>query len=402
MKKLSLPLLFLSVIYLLMTFFVGKIAEREIKIALPKSTMPDLSVELLSYTRHFFSATANSKISFRVDPETTITLNVNSTISHYPHQAVIKSEVQLADQQLAESAKKYFNTTSWLISEERIDIFSRLTGELKIVAGRYETASESLLSEPVQLNYQIDLKSSDTMMQLDWAGLTGTNEKMSLTVNGLQFSSTAENSERERNDYNLMIKEVLLEEKGGRSLLESFTLKGSRELGKTAQTFDMSNEIQLKSYQFNGVTNRSFVNNHLTLMLTGLYQPAFELLNGSSDDSEEIEDALVELIHNGMQVSLSEFHSQTPWGKVDGSFDITLHQGASLSDIMANPYILFDYINGDANIVLPAALLGEPTLSEPLQVGLMTGFLLQEEETLNLQTSFQQGELVVNGKVIPL
>ena len=59
-------------------------------------------------------------------------------------------------------------------------------------------------------------------------------------------------------------------------------------------------------------------------------------------------------------------------------------------------------MSGDARVVLPLRLLDEPAISEPLQLGIIAGFLEQNEQTLNLQTSFKQGELTVNGRVIPL
>jgi uncharacterized protein YdgA (DUF945 family) len=35
-------------------------------------------------------------------------------------------------------------------------------------------------------------------------------------------------------------------------------------------------------------------------------------------------------------------------------------------------------------------------------MGVMTGFLEVNDDTLNLQASFEKGELIVNGRVVPL
>jgi len=402
MKKLLLSLLTLAVVYVFMTFFVAGVMEKEIKSALSENNSPDFSTELLSYQRHLFSATATSKLVINIDPETIITLNVNSDISHYPHQGIIKSSVQFADPVLAERAQKYFNTTNWLITEEKIDLFSNLTGMLTVASGKYESDSEKFITEPLLLSYQINLNNESGAMQLDWAGLIGVTNEMSIGLNRLQLSANTGNAETQNSDYKLMIKEFILQEKDNHSLLEGFVLKGSSERGKTAQTVDTRNEVELRSYQISSDTEKVFTNNRMKFSVTGLYEPAFELLNGGTDDHQAVNSALVELVHNGAQITLSELNSQTPWGEVDGAFDLTLDQGASLIDIIANPYILFDYISGDASLALPVALLNEPILAEPLQMGVMTGFLLQEGESLNLQTSYLQGELLVNGQVIPL
>jgi len=402
MKKLSLSVLILAVIYISMTFLIGGMVEKEIRLAVSENEQPDLSIELLSYQRHFLSAIATSKMTITIDKETVFAFNVSSTISHYPHQAIIKSHIQFDDQLLSERAEKYFNTTKWLTSEERLDLFSQLTGVLTIAPGGYESGSEKIISEPLLLSYQIDLDDNSGAMQVDWAGLVAASDAITVGLNRLQFSANVEYSEIQESDYYLIIKELFVQQAESHSLLENFILKGRSEQGKGDQRIDMHNEVELGAYHINGFTQKTFTDNRMAFAVTGLYQPAFSLLNGDSADKREIESALVELVQNGGQVTLSELNSQTPWGEVDGAFDITLDQGASLIDIVANPYILLDYIDGDASLALPAALLDEPTLADPLEVGVMTGFLLQEGESLNLQTSFQQGELVVNGQVIPL
>jgi len=393
----------LAVIYLSMTFFVANMAEKEIKAAFYKHDSSDFSVQLINYQRHFFSATATSDVEIVVDSETTIKLNIISTIYHYPHQAVIENNIRLEDEVLSKRAETYFGTPNWLTSKEEIDIFSRLTGVLTLSSGQYNSEFETLSTEPLLFSYQIDLKEMEGHIQLDWAGISGTTDGTYIDLSALQFfSDIGKLANASDDDYQLSIEKIVMRQGSRHSILQGLTLKGHSKAGKTEKTIDTRNELLLESYQFNHQEKQTFNNSRIKFSLTGLYQPAFDLLNNGSDNHQEVESALVELIHNGAQLTLSQLNSQTPWGEVDGKFDITLAKGASLVDIMTNPYILFDYMSGDASLVLPTNLLTEPTLTEPLQMGLMTGFLLQKEETLNLETSFHQGELIVNGRVIPL
>lgn len=401
MKKLPISLFIVAVVYLSMTFFVGNLVEKEIKITLSENIQPDISVELLSYEREFFSATATSMLKIKVDPETTITLNVSSRIFHYPYQAVIKSNMQIADEYLSNKAQEYFSTPNWIYSEEVIDLTSHLKGLLTVVSGKYESGSESLMTDPLLVSYEMDLNNKSGDIQLDWSGIIGSLNGTAVELDTLQLNNHIGELDKQ-NNYELTIKKVNIQQGTHHSLLEDFLIKGNSKQGKEDKTVDTNNEIVLRSYQLNDGKQRTFTDNRIKFALTGLYQPALELLNSGSDDSDELEKAFIELIYNGAQVTLSELKSQTPWGKVDGQFDFTLDSGASLESIATNPYILFDYISGDASLVLPISLLDEPILAEPLQMGVMTGFLAQEEKTLNFETTFQQGELVVNGRVIPL
>jgi len=403
MKKLAIPLLIFAVIYLLMTFVVAELTEKELKKALVESEGPDLAINLLSYRRHFFTATAISKVHITLDQETTVILNITSHISHYPFQAVMKNEIEIADKALADRAESYFGSPNWLRSEEKINLFSQLTGQLSIASGKYEGESEVLSSGPIKINYQVDLKNKSAKFDFDWVGISSSYYGTDMQFNSLQLSSNlADLSQPSDYDYKLIVDNIEIKQKDSHSLLEGLQLIGRSRQGKVEKTIDTSNELLLRSYQFNNGLQQIFTNNSIKLALIGLYQPAFESFNQGADDAQEFEDALVELVNNGVQLTLSQLNSDTPWGEVDGQFDFTLDKGASLVDIMINPYVLLDYIEGDLSLVLPATLLNEPLLAESLQMGLMTGFLLHNKQTLNLETSFQQGELIVNGRVIPL
>ncbi|WP_413700654.1 DUF945 family protein [Psychromonas sp. KJ10-10] len=203
-------------------------------------------------------------------------------------------------------------------------------------------------------------------------------------------------------DYQLKINAIDVKETNRHSLVEGIKLIGHSQQGEKAETLDTLNDLTIDSYQVDNGEIQRFTNNHIKLALTGLYQPAFELINAGSNDAQIIQQALIELVGYGAQLSLSTLRSQTPWGEVDGQLDLVLDKGAPLVNIIMNPYVLFDYMSGDARLILPISLLEEPLVADPLQLGVMTGFLEVKEETLNLQTSFQQGELTVNGRIVPL
>lgn len=403
MKKLFITLPLLIVGYLSMTLFVAHMAEKEITTILSENNSSDFSVDLISYQRGFFSSTVVSEMHIEPNQSASASFKITTTINHYPHQAILNNRIEMLDAEMAKKAESYFGKTHWITSTEKIDLFSQLTGQLTIAGGKYENESETLSSEPFVLDYQVDLETKNTDFILKWAGLTATTHDTIINLNSLQLAShVGELTSQSDYDYQLKIKYIEVQQTNSHSVLEGLVLNGKNKKGAIPETIDTTNELIVDSYQIKAGTSNTFTDNRLKLTLKGLYQPAFELLNTGSDDTQKIEDALVQLVNHGAQLSLSQLKSQTPWGEVDGTLDLVLDKGASLVDIIVNPYILFDYMSGDANLVLPLSLLEESSVSEPLQMGIMTGFLEQKEQTLSLKTSFQQGELIVNDRVIPL
>lgn len=399
MKKVFIALLIIVSSGLLMTFFVANVAEKEIKMILSDNTQANIEVNLVSYQKHFFKASAITSVKI-TDDDISLSLKIISDIHHYPHQAVIKNSIEIEDATMADRAFAYFGTQQWITSTEKINLFSQLTGQLNVVAGQYKSESESFSSEPAFLDYQFDLKSKTGKVNLDWAGLKGAVFATSVNLQSLQLSYQLGSLFTQQDyEYQLKIAQFELQEGRNYSLLNGVHLKGSSQQGQGDGTIDTSNELVVDEYQ---VEQRIFKDNHLTLAITGLYQPAFELLSRGSGNSQEVETALIELFNHGAQIKLSKLNSQTPWGEFDGMLDLTLAEGASLMDVVVNPYMLFDHVTGDVSLMLPASLLAEPDFAYILQTGVVTGFLQEDSESLNMKSSLHQGEFIVNGKVIPL
>lgn len=405
MRKLLITVVTLATIWLSMTYFVASLAEKEIKNLLVESAQEKVSIELLSYQRHFFSAQAITKVTFKGDVEgdDDFSLQITSRIHHYPYQAIIKNSIIFARESLTEKAHRYFSTSQWITSEEKINLFSQLTGRLKIVAGRYESETESLSTEPLLLDYNIDLKNKKGDLTLHWAGVTARTLSHYVDLQSLQLTSHFEKLVKQGDyDYLLKIEKIAYQQDQHRSVLEGFDLQGSSLQNDKNSTIDSHNELRIKRYQVNADNKQIFTQTHIKLDVTGLYQPAFKLLNSGAGNAQEIEEALISLVDHGAKLKIFKLSSQTPWGEMKVKLDLILDEGTPLTGILINPYILFDYMSGNANFLLPVSLLDEPLFSKPIQMGVMSGFLQQNAQTLNLQASFQQGELIVNGRVIPL
>ena len=402
MKKLLSSLFVISVALLSSIYFVGEMTQNAIQKMFAKSDQQGLSSKLISYDKQFLKATVISQITLSVEEEPII-FTVKSAIQHYPYKALINNQIRLVDPELATKVQSYFSSENWISSREEISVLGQLTGQLKLLPGSYNNASEQFATKALQLDYQVNLQDYSGGANLNWQGLDAQTSDGNFSVESVKltsnFSALPIGNEY---DYFVEIAKVVIQQKNIQSQLQGIELQGSSRSGGQADTIDSSNEWKVASYRIDNGAEKVFTDNHLKLDIKGLYYPALSLLSNASDDQLQVEKALSELMRHGAQLTLAKLTSQTPWGEVDGSLDITLQQGAILSEIAVNPFMLLDYISGNAHLFLPEALLQLPALSELLRMGLQSGFLKRQEQTLSLETQFEQGELTVNGRVIPL
>ncbi|WP_415225681.1 DUF945 family protein [Psychromonas sp.] len=403
MKKLLISLLIVTVVLLSGTYVVGNRVENETQIILAKSAEQGLSSKLIRYDRHFLKATAVSEVTVVIDGEAPIVFEINSSITHYPYKAVITNQIRVLDPDLSKKIEEYFASKNWISSIEEINLLGQLTGQLKLLAGSYHHGEEHFATKALQLDYQVNLQDYSGLINLNWPGLQAQTSDGDFSVESVQLKSNFSSlSAHNEYDYFAEIANVTIQQEDFQSLLQGIELQGSSSEGKQLDTVDTSNEWKVALYEVGSGSKRVFTNNHIKLDIEGLYSPALHILSAASEDSQQVEKALSALLIHGAKLTLAKLNSQTPWGDVTGYLSVTLQPGALFSDVALNPFALLDYVTGKANFLMPAGLLEEPHLSEPLQMGLRTGFLKMQEQMLSFETQFKQGELTVNGRVIPL
>lgn len=403
MKKLLISLFVISAVLLSSTYFVGEMTEKAMQKIFAKSVQQGLSSKLISYDKQFLKATVISQITLAVEQQEPVVFTVTSVIQHYPYKALINNEIRLLDPELAAKVQRYFSSANWISSREELSLLGQLTGQLQLLPGRYGNAERLFSTKALQLDYQVNLHNDSGLFNLHWDGLAAQTSAGNFSVESVKlksnFSAVPVASEY---DYFAEIAKVVIRQKDSQAQMQGIELQGSSRPGDKADSIDSSNDWKVASYRIAKDEEKLFTDNHLQLDIKGLYYPALTLLNHASDNPQQVERALAELISHGARLNLEKLTSQTPWGEVEGALDITLEPGAILSEIAANPFMLLDYTSGHANLSVPEALLLLPALSELLTTGLRSGFLKRQEHTLRLETQFEQGELTVNGREIPL
>lgn len=405
MKKLLIGLCLIIITLLSTTYFVGEMVYNETQQLFSQQQQQGFSAKLISYDKRFLEATAVSEISIDVEGEAPVELTVSSTIKHYPYKAVITNQIHFTDPELQTKVQDYFSSENWISSVEEMNLFGQLSGQLKVLPGRYENAHEQFSTKALQLDYHLDLHDYSGKIKAEWQGAQGQTPTLVFSLADLQISSNFNLLlEHGKSDYVAHIADVAIQQEGMRSQFQGLKLSGSSHAGDKADTIDNINEWLVEHYQTDtgNVSRQEFINNHIKFSVKGLYAPAVHMLSEAADDQQKTQKALAQLMAHGVRFTLEKLNSQTPWGEVDGTLDVSLQQGALLTDVIANPFILLDYISGKANLLLPKVLLEVPSVKEPLQMGIATGILKRQDNNLTLETQFEKGELTVNGQVIPL
>lgn len=403
MKKLLISLLVISAFVVSAIYVVGEQTQTEVQKIFAQEPQPGIAIQLISYDKQFFKALVNSQVTLILAGEKPIVINVQSTIYHYPYKAEMNNQIHFADERLEKELATYFGDKNWIRSQQEINLFSQLTGHISISPGDYQKGNEQLSSRALQFDYHFDLKNNSGKIDINWPGGHSQTGDTLLTVTAVKidadFSILPGVNE---STYHVEMDKILIQTKEGKTQLRGIDLQGQNRLIEHSESIDSRNDWKIASYQVSHLKEQTFTGNQLKFDIKGLYAPALARLKIIDSQSPELGKALAELMVHGAQLSLEKLTSKTPWGNVLGGLDIRLVQGAILSEIVNNPFMLLDVVSGNVHLRLPAALLQLPALSPLLMTGLENGLLKKEKQTLSLESQLEQGELLINGRVIPL
>lgn len=403
MRKLLVSFFIIGILLLSGIGLVGKMAEKEIRRLFSEAQRRGLSVELLSYDKQFLSARVSSRVTLLLAQQRPVVFTVLSSIRHYPHQAQINNKISLLDPQLARQVQDYFGTENWVSSQQKISLSGRLTGQLQLLPGAYYKGAEQFATKALQLDYQLDLQDYAATVNVNWQGFNGLTKDSYFSVESVRFSSTmAPLAIARQYAYFAEIAEVVIQQSSSHTQLQGVAVQGSIRPGEKANTLDSRNDWQVALYQLDNDPEKAFTGNHFKFNFQGLSAPALAQLSVAGAEQSRATKALAELMIHGVQSVHSQLRSTTPWGKVHGECNISLQQGAQLPEIAANPFMLLDYTSGNGSLLLPGALLQLPDLGKLLQAALENGLLQQRQRMLSLEVRLEQGELTLNGRVIPL
>jgi len=402
MKKLIIILVAVFCILLSGIYFVGEMAKTEIQKEINQSTNSLLTMELLSYQKSFFSAKAEMKISIELEGQAPLQVFVHSDISHYPYKALLVNHINLVDPVLEKKMVTFFKAKDWLVSQEEINLLGNMSGKIALAKGEFINKKKRFNTAPLNFAYEYNVEEKKGSFDIDWAGMDGSiyDEKFSIKGLSIQAAFTQVNN----NDlvdyrYDFKVSQLGFTKALHRLSMKAISLKGASKISADKLTVNTDTNWEIEEFQ-NGAN--TFLNNHIDLALSELNLIALTKLKSNLEDTTLMRKAFGHLVSLGAIVDLKTLYSETPWGEVSSQLKMNIQAGVASDEVLSNPLVLIDYTNGELNLSLPKKLSEQADVGGLLQVGILTGVLKEQNETLVLESTLDRGELTVNGNVLPL
>ncbi|KPU82810.1 hypothetical protein JI57_03380 [Psychromonas sp. PRT-SC03] len=402
MKK-GLMAIFVVVALLLSgTYFMGEKVYKETHQFFSQQNENGISYHIINYEKGFFESNLESTVTLQVDSGASVTFVINTLIKNYPYKATLDSQIKFKSTSLNKKAEQYFSTSQWFSSEMQVSLLGRLSGDFGVVAGAYKNAQETLSNEALNLHYSLNLKDKSGMFAMDVANFKVANQLINVDVTNFSLSSHFNAlSIRAPSEYAVNVQDVRVKINNGNIHIKDITFKGDSTSSKSGDKINSNNQLDMAYYQF-GTDKNIYTDSEIQLNFSDIDADTLDKLNQATENSAIIEGLLIQLVQKGFNVDLKSLKSTTPWGNIAGSMHISVQKGAPLRNILTNPFVLLDYVDGNAHLNISEVFLKEPSFAFVLQLALSSQLLQKQDKQLKLEAQLKKGELVVNGKQFPL
>jgi len=402
MKKIILTILLVVFVLLGSTYFIGDMLQKELPKQLAKPNSLQITTELLSYQKSFLSANMKLKVTLPVEGSEPLQLLVDSDIRHYPYKATAINHITLLDSDPAKKIEAFFDDDDWISSYADITLLGKLTGEVHLLNGSFESNNERLSTEPLNFVYQYNILDNSSEFNLDWMGFSAKTPEGTFSAKEIDATyhlSHLPNTPLINYQYQAVVKKFELGNAIKQLSLQDVLLVGENEVSSDLLTVNTSNEWKVKEYSDG---TKVFTDNHLNLHLSNLNLNALTVERAANNGADISQQIFNDLLNQGFNLHLQDLYSNTPWGKVDGKLKMDIQPGMTLVQVVDNPFLLIDYVNGNLDLSLPQKLSEQAEFGDFLKMGTLSGVLKPEGEQLTVKSTLDRGELKINDRVIPM
>lgn len=402
MKKLFSIIMFVVFVFLGSTYFIGEMLQKELPKQLVKQNSSQIKTELISYHKSFLSAKMQLKVTLPIEGNESLQLLIKSDIKHYPYKATAINHITLLNSKSAEKIKAFFHEEKWVSSYAEFNLLGDLSGDVNLLNGSFENEHETLTTQPLHITYKYNLIDKLSEFKVNWLGFNGNISDRTFSTKGIDATyrfSHIQHTPLVSYQYQVAVKKLEVEISDKKLLLQGVALKGKNEISEDFLTVNTSNDWQVKKYS-DGV--QIFTDNHINLHLLDLDLNALTVKRENTNGPEVSQAILNDLLRQGLNIDLQSVHSLTPWGKVKGKLKMDIQPGMTLTQVIENPFLLIDYVNGHLDLSLPQKLSQQPELGDFLKMGTMSGVLKPEGNQLIVRSTLDRGELKINDRIIPM
>lgn len=401
MKRLTVMLCILFVALLSATYFIGERTQTEVRKRFAVQNKSPLSLQLLSYKKFLFTAKMQTRLTFPLENAQNLVLLIDSNITHYPYKVSVNNKISIVNQDIAQKVENFFQSKTWLKSNEEINLLGEVTGEVTLAKGSFQREFERLNLSALTVTYQLKLSDYSGVFQIDWAGFEGDLSGVVFALKDIDVKgnfSSLRHAPLIDYAYQADIAQLTWQQNEPISI-NTLWLLGENQLSDNKTLLSSRHHLTMAEYKN---AQQQFSNTDVDLSVSNLNVEALQMIQAADGNTLLAEQALSYLIKQGLQIDLQTLSSHTPWGKVDARLNVEIQAGANLPEIVNNPFMLMDYSNGVLKMSLPQALTQQADVGALIQLGVSRDLLIPNAGQLNLYSSLDRGQLVINDRIIPM
>jgi len=427
MKKLFITIALLIIVSLTTPKFIGSVVETEHQLAVAKiDKNPAITINSSTFTRNWFGGNAATEMTILLQDNDIddITIIIEENLSFGP---IMFTEHGL---QLALSYSQANINFKGLIIDEEVESFINdkihLTGLLTfskdIVASividevSKEIDDNKILSAKALGNFTLE-NDNRLFGNFHWAGLTATTNDESFIVDEVNFSLDQtliagdfyQGSALSTGDFDFSISAIQAKDVMDKdvftldNLLVSAISSVQSNLMKVAMNYSAekltSAGQQLEKANLDIVFHRLNIEvmQDANTLMTELSAEGQEMF--SPDNMKKLSALAAKLLADDPLVEIKNLSVETPEGKIESALQVSvdnkLFDASNLMSIMAA-------VKANAKGSAPMPFFTKLGLASMVDMYVQQGFILQKDDELSFKVNFAQGQLNVNGNVIPL
>lgn len=427
MKKISLFITAIVIALLIAPKFIGGVVETEYQSALDKLALnPAIEINSTTFSRDWFGgkATAIVTILLHDDEIDDIKLTVEDDLSFGP--------IIFTDNGV-EFALSYshasINFKELILDDEIADFINdkiHLTGLLTFSKDIVSTIVIDEVSKEVDGNTIVSAKAvgefvleNETRVygEFHWGGLSANTSDEKFTIGETTFSLDQtiiagdyyQGNAISTGDFNFTIAAINSSDAMGNEIvaIQNIVIAAiasvDNDLMKISLTYgadEMKSAGQhLKNANLKVVVDKLDVKTmqEVNTMFTSLSTDSEEMF--SEENMAKISPLLTKVLANDPIIAIEDLSVETSEGKIESAMEVTIDKNTfdvnNLMSIMAA-------VNADANGKAPLAFFEKLGLAPMIDAYVEQGLLIKTEQELSFKANFSQGQLQVNGQVIPL
>lgn len=427
MKKIFIAIILIIVAGLIAPKFIGGVVKTEYKSAFDKlNENPAITINSSTFTQNWFNGKSVTEMTIILESQEIddITIIVEENLSFGPviftdegvkfalnySEADINFKELVIDEEVSEFINDKLHLSSLLTYSKNVVAKIVIDEVSKEVDGNNVVSAKAIGNFMVENNKRF---SGD----FNWAGLTATTMDESFTISEVKFSVDQtliagdfyQGNAISTGDFNFSITSINNQDATGKevmtlnNLLISAVSTVTNDLMKINMNYHADKLVsagqQLQNANLDIVFNGLNINvmqevNALMTAISGEGEAMFK-----PENMVKISALIEKLLADDPVIEIKDFSVQTPEGKIESAMQVSvdkkLFDGANMMSIMAA-------VQANANGKAPMPFFAKLGLAPMVDMYVEQGFIIKAEQELSFKVNFAQGQLQINGNVIPL